>query len=74
VSELSEAELTEAFEYFDALRKSGATNMFAAAPYLVADKVWPASEARQALTLWMATFNDAPVAERVLTARQGTPS
>src|SRR4051812_1294447 len=35
VKEFTEDEKTEMFEYLDALRESGATNMYGAAPYLV---------------------------------------
>lgn len=47
------------FAYLDALRESGATNMFGATPYLM--DMFPElslSKARGILSLWMKTFQD----------------
>lgn len=53
--------LANHFAYLDRLRKSGRTNMFGAAPYLIKES--PASalteeEARIVLQAWMKTFGD----------------
>ena len=47
------------FVFLDALRESGSTNMFAAAPYLVAE--YPElkkTQARVILKEWMESFSD----------------
>lgn len=49
---LDDAHLT----YLDALRESGATNMFGAAPYLEREFGLTRKEAREVLTYWMVTF------------------
>lgn len=49
----------EQLEYLDALRESGVTNMFGAAPYL--KKKFPElteAEARSILVRWMETFTE----------------
>lgn len=48
----------EYFEYLDALRESGVTNMFGAAPYLVEEFGMNRSKARSVLSEWMCTFNE----------------
>lgn len=48
----------EHLEYLDALRKSGATNMFAAAPYLEDAFDMDQKEARAILIYWMRTFTE----------------
>lgn len=58
-------ELIEAFEYLDELRVSGETNMFGAAAYIQRDLAWSKTEAHSATLLWMETFSDTPVSERV---------
>lgn len=63
--------LCDYFEYLDDLRKSGATNMFGAAPYLAAE--YPdlgIKTAREVLRLWQDTFNDEPLEERVSAAQK----
>ena len=45
-----------AFEYLDALRESGVTNMFGAAVYLREEFGIDRSEANALLTEWMRTF------------------
>lgn len=42
------------FKFLDALRESGATNMFGAAPYLAGAFSLSNSEAREILQEWMA--------------------
>jgi hypothetical protein len=58
-------ELTEAFEYLDDLRESGVTNMFGASSYVVSVLGWPRTEARSATQLWMQTFSNKTVSDRV---------
>lgn len=58
--------LCDYFEYLDDLRKSGATNMYGAAPYLAAE--YPdmgIQMARKVLGLWQNTFSAEPLEERV---------
>ena len=47
----------EVFEYLDALRESGSTNMFGAGVYLEERFGFSKSEAREFLTSWMKQFN-----------------
>lgn len=49
-------EKTEYFEYLDALRETGAVNMFGATPYLVENFNITMFEARKILVEWMETF------------------
>lgn len=37
LTEIGEADLTDAFRYLDVLRESGVTNMYAATPYVIRD-------------------------------------
>ena len=46
------------FDFLLALRDSGATNMFGAAPYLQSEFGMSKSEARKVLTKWMKSFNE----------------
>ena len=46
----------EYFQYLDALRESGITNMFGAAPYLQNEFELSRNEARDILIEWMETF------------------
>ena len=46
----------EYFAYLDALRESGVTNMFGAAPYLMDEYGLSRSEARTVLMSWMQNF------------------
>lgn len=61
----------EVFEYLNALRDSGATNMFGAGAYLERDLGLERHEARQYLTDWMKWFpgdkevTDPEVAKRI---------
>ncbi len=48
----------EVFEYLDALRESGITNMFGAAPYLMEEFSFDKREASQWLVEWMQTFSE----------------
>jgi len=69
---LTVAELTEAFEYLDELRKDGSTNMYAASAYVVRDLSWPKHEATAACKAWRDTFDaDATVDMRVARAIGG---
>ena len=45
-------------DYLDALRDSGATNMFGAAPYIVEEFGVSRNEAKQLLLNWMQTFGE----------------
>lgn len=64
----SVADLTEAFEYLDGLRDSGATNMYAGSSYLERDMSLPREDARKVLSAWMATFDPEKSAETRATA------
>ena len=46
----------EVNDYLDALRDSGATNMFGAAPYIVEEFGVSRTEAKTLLLNWMQTF------------------
>lgn len=46
----------EYFAYLEALRDSGVTNMFGAAPYLVSEFGLDKHEARMVLSRWMKSF------------------
>jgi len=46
----------EHFEYLDLLRKSGRTNMFGAAAYLMDEMDVPRLDAKKYVTHWMKTF------------------
>lgn len=48
----------EQFDYLNQLRRSGATNMFGAAPYLVEMFDLSKIEARKVLSNWMSNFNE----------------
>jgi hypothetical protein len=48
----------EHLTYLDAVRESGATNMFGAAPYLVAEFGLDKRESREILSYWMKTFGE----------------
>ncbi len=50
--------LDEHLEYLDLLRKSGVTNMFGAANYLVDEFSISKIEAREILSYWMRTFSE----------------
>jgi hypothetical protein len=62
-------ELTAAFDYLDRLRRSGITNMYGAAPYLERELYMELRRARDALKLWMKTFDpDKAPEDRAATA------
>lgn len=46
------------FEYLDDLRDSGATNMYAAVPYLMDAYDLPKQEAINVLVRWVKTYDD----------------
>jgi hypothetical protein len=46
------------FEYLDDLRDSGATNMYAAVPYIVEKFGLSMSEATDVLVRWMESYSD----------------
>jgi hypothetical protein len=48
----------EHLEYLDTLRESGATNMFAAAPYIEAEFGVSRNDARTICSYWMQTFSE----------------
>jgi hypothetical protein len=49
---------TEIFEYLDALRESGATNMYGAGVYLQERFNFSKQEAREFLMKWMAQYGE----------------
>ena len=53
-----QARRDEVFEYLDALRESGITNMFGAAPYLMEEFGFDKQEASRWLVEWMQTFSE----------------
>ena len=54
------------FEYLDALRESGETNMFGARPYLMNEFGLGKQEASAVLSAWMESFQDGvPAADRL---------
>ena len=55
---MDEQTRTEVFEYLDALRASGETNMFGATPYLVEQFGFDRTEAQRWLVEWMTTFGE----------------
>lgn len=55
--ELPEFVSEEHLDYLDALRISGVTNMFGAAPYLSDEYGLGKAEARQILSFWMKSFH-----------------
>ena len=48
----------EMFDYLNELRNSGVTNMFGAAPYLVAEFGTDIDVARKTLSKWMKNYNE----------------
>ena len=48
----------EEFEYLEALRQSGITNMYGAAPYLAEMFDISKQDAREILSLWMANYTE----------------
>jgi len=54
--ELPEVTQAEVNDYLDALRQSGVTNMFGAAPYIAQNFGISRSDARKMLSEWMRTF------------------
>jgi hypothetical protein len=50
-------ELENFFEFLDELRRSGVTNMFGAAPYLEDRFDLDRQQAKQALMVWMKTYD-----------------
>jgi len=59
-SELTPEQIDEyqddVYDYLNALRESGATNMFGATPYLVDEFDFPTKVARAWLSKWMGDF------------------
>jgi hypothetical protein len=49
-------EETKVFEFLDALRESGVTNMYLAAPYIQREFSMEYVESRHLLAKWMETF------------------
>jgi hypothetical protein len=58
----------EVLEYLNALRMSGATNMFGAAPYIQEEFGLNRMEAKNLLLLWMKNFNEEGNYETLKTA------
>jgi hypothetical protein len=48
----------EVMEFLNFLRNTGATNMFGAVPYILAEFDIQSSEAKRILVLWMDNFNE----------------
>lgn len=61
--------MNEYFEYLDELRASGKTNMFGARTYLASRFALDKKESAEVLSLWMKTYGDDPVADRVAKAK-----
>lgn len=51
-------EYGEYFEYLDALRESGITNMFGATPYVMDEFGLDKASANRVLSEWMRTFSE----------------
>jgi hypothetical protein len=64
------AKLTIYFGFLDRLRKSGATNMFAATPYLEEAFDLKRRSGAPILSAWMKKFSDATPAQRAKLARE----
>lgn len=64
---MTKEQLIVYFEFLDALRKSGDTNMFAAVPYLMEAFSIGKQESKVIFRMWMETFNDRSVEDRVST-------
>ena len=62
---IKKRDLQDVFEYLDALRDSGITNMYGAGRYLQDEYGYERREAGKYLVLWMKTFSDAPMTSRV---------
>jgi len=61
----------ETFDYLDALRESGDTNMVGASSYLQDEFLFSREIAKKVLTAWMHTFSHSlTVSERVTTANE----
>lgn len=54
---ITEEKRNEYYEYLDALRESGVTNMFGATPYLKKEFKLKEDVARKILTDWMGSFS-----------------
>jgi hypothetical protein len=54
---MNEEQTKEYFDYLVALRDSGATNMWGAAPYLETEFGISRTEARKVLVAWIESFN-----------------
>ena len=54
---MEEVNKEQVFEYLDALRESGITNMFGAAPYIQEEFGLDEKEAKALLAEWMQTFS-----------------
>jgi hypothetical protein len=60
------ADLADQFDFLDALRESGATNMFGAPAYLIEEYEIERDEAVRITRLWMKTFDpEKPAVARV---------
>jgi len=60
----SQKDVVEWFTYLDKLRKSGATNMMGASPYLVGQFGLSNDKAKWILSLWMKTFDEKITVDR----------
>ena len=64
---LGKDELILYFKFLDELRILGAVNMFGAGPYLMEAFELKPEESKVILRMWMETFNDKSVEDRVAT-------
>lgn len=58
-------DMCDYFEYLDDLRKSGAVNMFGAAPHLASAYGLDIKDARAVLQKWQNTFGNGELEDRV---------
>ena len=66
--------LSEYFEYLDALRKTGVTNMYGAGAYITNKYGFNHQEAGKIVLAWMDTFSEEPASDRAHTAIARTTS
>jgi hypothetical protein len=54
---MNEDEISEYFDYLEALRQSGETNMFGAGPYLMEEFGVSRKESHEILERWMGSYD-----------------
>lgn len=72
MSDFTNEEMTEFFEYLDELRESGETNMFGAGPYLREEFDMDRATSHTVLKSWQDTFSKEPASERAQNMIQAT--